>query len=226
VVDNAWHLTTIDYDGSQTPHPKSGMKVRTSPSLVASEYVLRERDMVVRKDWLRDDENRAPRSACVLEYPDWVSAFALTREGDALFVRQYRHGTREPDLEIPGGWMRPDDTSTEAAIRRELREETGYAFDTITPLVSVSPNPATHANRLHCFLATGGVPSGALQPDADEQIELERLPLASVRSRLVSGALLNNGHLTCVFYALMRLGMLDWTDAVEPTHDGYRGDPG
>jgi ADP-ribose pyrophosphatase len=189
------------------------MKVHSPLSLVASEYVLRERDMVVRKDWLRDDKTEVTRSACVLEYPDWVSAFALTREGDALFVRQYRHGTREPGLEIPGGWMRSDDSSPEAAIRRELREETGYAFDTLTPLVSVSPNPATHANRLHCFLATGGVPAGALEPDADEQIELERLPLASVRSRLASGTLLNNGHLTCVFYALMRLGVLGWAGA-------------
>jgi ADP-ribose pyrophosphatase len=202
------------------------MKHRTLPSLVVSEYVLRERDMVVRKDWLRDDEAGVPRSACVLEYPDWVSAFALTREGHALFVRQYRNGTREPGLEIPGGWMKPDDASPEIAIRRELREETGYAFDTLTPLVSVSPNPATHTNRLHCFLAMGGVPSGALQPDADEQIDLERLSLASVRSRLVSGALLNNGHLTCVFYALIRLGALDWTGAKERTDGRYRGDSG
>ncbi|WP_156954392.1 NUDIX hydrolase [Paraburkholderia acidipaludis] len=78
----------------------------------------------------------------------------------------------------------------------------------------------------HCFLATGGVPSGALQPDADEQIDLELLPLASVRSRLVSGALLNNGHPACVFYALIRLGVLDWTGARERTYGGYRGDPG
>jgi ADP-ribose pyrophosphatase len=202
------------------------MKDRAPPSVVRSEYVLSERDMVVRKDWLRNDEANVLRSACVLEYPDWVSAFALTREGDALFVRQYRNGTREPGLEIPGGWMKPDDASPEAAIRRELREETGYAFETLTPLVSVSPNPATHTNLLHCFLATGGVPSGALQPDADEQIDLERLPLASVRSRLESGALLNNGHLTCVFYALIRLGMLDWTVGMERTDGRDRGDSG
>ncbi|CAB3753675.1 ADP-ribose pyrophosphatase [Paraburkholderia humisilvae] len=172
--------------------------------------------MVVRKDWLRDEEGCLQRSACVLEYPDWVSAFALTREGDALFVRQYRNGTRERNLEIPGGWMRPGDMNTETAIRRELREETGHVFEMLTPLVSVSPNPETHANRLHCFLATGGVRSGALQPDADEQLELERIPLDRVRTLLDSGALLDNGHLTCVFYALMRLGLLDWKGVLRP----------
>ena len=179
--------------------------------LIASEYVLRERDMVVRKDWLHVGETSPPRSACVLEYPDWVSAFALTRQGRALFVRQYRNGTRERGLEIPGGWMKPNDASKEAAIRRELREETGYTFDTVTPLVSVSPNPSTHANRLHCFLATGGVHVGGQEPDADEQIDLECIPLNNVRALLFSGSLLNNGHLTCVFYALLQLGLLDWT---------------
>ncbi|QBR01324.1 NUDIX hydrolase [Paraburkholderia pallida] len=178
--------------------------------LIASDYVLREHDMVVRKDWLRVDEAQPPRSACVLEYPDWVSAFAQTREGDVLFVRQYRNGTRESGLEIPGGWMRPEDGGPEAAIRRELREETGYGFEALTPLVSVSPNPATHANRLHCFLATGGERLGAPLPDADEQIDIERLPLERVCALLTSGGLLNNGHLTCVFYALMRLGVLGW----------------
>jgi ADP-ribose pyrophosphatase len=189
------------------------MTERTGTMLIESEYVLRERDMLVRKDWLHDTNGQPPRSACVLEYPDWVSAFALTRDGEALFVRQYRNGTRQHALEIPGGWMKPDDVNAEAAIRRELREETGYAFDAITPLIGVSPNPATHANKLHCFLATGGERIGQLQPDADEQIDLERLPLSRVKSLLSSGALLNNGHLTCVFYALMHLGLLGWTQA-------------
>lgn len=200
------------------------MKDLASVTLIASEYVLRERDMVVRKDWLRnDDEALSPRSACILEYPDWVSAFALTREGNALFVRQYRNGTREHGLEIPGGWVKPDDANNDAAIRRELYEETGYVFDSVTPLVSVSPNPSTHANRLHCFLAVGGVHAGNQQPDADEQIDLEHLSLNDVRSLLSTGALLNNGHLTCVFYALIHLGMLDWTHAPPPRRHRHNG---
>jgi 8-oxo-dGTP pyrophosphatase MutT (NUDIX family) len=181
-----------------------------------SEYVLRERDMIVRKDRVQGVNQQAPRSACVLEYPDWVSAFAVTAASEALFVRQYRPGTRESGLEIPGGWVKPEDQDAEAAIRRELREETGYLFNEITPLISVSPNPATHNNRLHCFLATGGEAVGELQLDADETIELERIALADIPRLIDSAALLNNGHLTCVFHALLRLGLLSWTHAGHP----------
>ncbi|MFC0397542.1 NUDIX hydrolase [Paraburkholderia rhizosphaerae] len=187
------------------------MNACTFMTRVDWEYVLHERDMVVRKDWFRNADGTSRNSACVLEYPDWVSAFALTRTGKAIFVRQFRNGVHEQALEIPGGWIDAGDASTEAAIRRELLEETGHVFDELVPLVSVSPNPATHSNRLHCFLAMGGVLAAPLQPDADEQIELELLPLSAVKSLLSSGMLLDNGHLTCVFYAMMRLGLLDWT---------------
>ncbi|HET7333232.1 NUDIX hydrolase [Dyella sp.] len=179
--------------------------------MIKSEYVLRETDMVVRKDLLRVSGGSAGHSACVLEYPDWVSAFALTENSDVIFVRQYRHGLRKETLEIPGGWKKPEDKDVEAAISRELCEETGYTFERFSLLACISPNPATHSNQLHCFLATGGRRSAAPKFDEDERIEIVLLSLGQVKSLLASGSLLNNGHLTCVFHALMKLGMIGWT---------------
>lgn len=182
-------------------------------TLLESQYLLREKDMVVRRDMFQATGEAAASTACVLEYPDWVSAFAVTRDGSALFVHQHRNGTRSSALEIPGGWIEPSDLNPEAAIRRELLEETGHVFDRLLPLISISPNPATHDNRLHCFLALGGVQSAPLALDEDEQIRLVRFSLAEVESLIAAGKLLDNGHLTCVFYALLALGRLKWADS-------------
>jgi 8-oxo-dGTP pyrophosphatase MutT (NUDIX family) len=63
-------------------------------------------------------------STVVLESSDWVNVVALTADERVVLVRQYRFGTEEIGLEIPGGLVDPGETPLEAA-RRELREETG-----------------------------------------------------------------------------------------------------
>lgn len=187
------------------------METGESWERISSRHVLREADMVVRKDVLRNCSDQSIRETCVLEYPDWVSAFALTSDRKVILVRQYRHGSGSTTLEIPGGWQKPDDVDSEAAIRRELREETGHAFDVVSLLATVSPNPVTHANWLHCYLATGGRRVSASAQDADERIAVTLFTLDRVQALLDAGKLIDNGHLTCVFLALLRLGALRWS---------------
>ena len=45
-------------------------------------------------------------------------------------VRQYRHPVKETLLEIPGGFIDENETP-EDAMKRELKEETGYEFSSI-----------------------------------------------------------------------------------------------
>lgn len=170
--------------------------------------VFSSRTFNLRCDSLSWPGQTEPETAYVLEYPDWVNATALTRNGELLLVRQYRHGVRDWVLELPGSWIKPDDADREQAIRRELLEETGYVFEHVEPLLSLSPNPGTHDNRLHAFLATGGERVRAPQPDADEHIEVLSLPLDEVQARLLDGSLLDNGHLSCLLLGLLRLGRL------------------
>ncbi|MEO6920547.1 MAG: NUDIX hydrolase [Collimonas sp.] len=187
------------------------MNAGSQAEVLESEYLLREKEMVVRKDQFHVPGTQIHTAACVLEYPDWVNAFAVTRDSQVIFVRQYRHAAAAMTLEIPAGWVEPHDQHPEAAIRRELREETGYIFDQIIPLISVSPNPGTHNNQIHCFLALGGADTGSNALDPDEKIELALLSLTEVEHLVASGTLIGNVHLTCIFYALMELGRLQWS---------------
>ena len=105
----------------------------------------------------------------VLDAPDWAVVVPLLRQGGEesfLMVRQYRHGSGELSLEFPGGVVEPGE-EPEAAVRRELAEETGYRAASIRLAGSVSPNPAIMANRFHVFVAEGLEPTG--RTDLDEQ---------------------------------------------------------
>ena len=76
----------------------------------------------------------------VLKSNDWVNVIPITRNRDVVLIRQYRHGTRDVTLEIPGGIIEEND-SPEGAARRELLEETGYSDSGMIQLGLVHPNP-------------------------------------------------------------------------------------
>ena len=60
-----------------------------------------------------------------LRCPDWVNVIPITEDGRVILIRQYRSGTHEITLEIPGGMVDPgEDPQTSAT--RELTEETGW----------------------------------------------------------------------------------------------------
>ena len=59
-------------------------------------------------------------------------------------IEQFRHGTEEIILEIPGG-MIDDDEDVEMA-RRELLEETEFSADNLILLGKSQPNPASQSN--------------------------------------------------------------------------------
>src|SRR3989304_5703220 len=66
----------------------------------------------------------------VLEFRPWANVLALTRNNEAVLVKQYRHGVRDILLELPGGIV-DDDENPLDAVRRELLEETGYSTSNI-----------------------------------------------------------------------------------------------
>lgn len=135
---------------------------------------------------------RSPRTGLDLGFflirtPDWVNVVALTTRDELLLVRQFRHGTRELSLEIPGGLIDPHEDDPADAARRELREETGYEAGELRPLGVMTPNPAIFGNRCHTYLATGCRPAGQLLQDQGEDIEVVVVPAARVPELVQNG---------------------------------------
>lgn len=134
---------------------------------------------------------RSPRTGAThaffrIDADDWVNVVPLTAQGEIVFVRQYRHGSRELTLEIPGGIVDPGETPLEAAAR-ELLEETGYRAPSVVSLGAVNPNPALFGNRLHTFLARNVERVAAIRNEGAEETAVELVPLTELPARMRSG---------------------------------------
>ena len=122
--------------------------------VLESESLVRRPWLTARRDRLELPDGRIIPEYYVLEYPDWVNVIAITKDGQFVMERQYRHAARKISLELPCGVMEEGETPLEAA-QRELLEETGFGGGKWKKLMELSPNPSAMSNTTHCFLAIG-----------------------------------------------------------------------
>lgn len=151
---------------------------------------------------VRVDSARSPRTNRVnefytLESGKWVNVIPLTPEGEVVMIRQYRHGSREMSLEIPGGLVEGEDPW--CAALRELVEETGYEGSRVTFLGKVSPNPALFNNLCYTYLVEDARRTQGLNLDEGEDIEVDLIPLARIPS-LISEGRINHALVLAAFY--------------------------
>jgi ADP-ribose pyrophosphatase len=129
-----------------------------------------------------------------------VTVVALTREGQAVLIRQFRVGVEAHTLEVPGGMVEEGEAPA-AAAARELEEETGFRPAQLVPLGSVHPNPALQTNRCHSFLALGCEPGGAPQADAGEDIEVVLVPASALQRLVRDGSITHALVVTAIYFA-------------------------
>ena len=139
----------------------------------------------------------------VVETPAWVGVLPITQAGEAVLVRQYRHGIAAESLELPAGVIEAGEEPLDAA-RRELREETGYAAERWELLATLAPEPARHTVRAHFYVALDATPAGDLAPDASEEIEVVRIPIGELSKHVDSGAIVHGVHVGAILLAERR----------------------
>jgi 8-oxo-dGTP pyrophosphatase MutT (NUDIX family) len=175
---------------------------------ISSRYLLRDTWGTIRKDVCQTNEGKIIDPYYVYEFPTWVTAVAVTRDNKLILERQYRYALDTTNYEIPGGCVDDTDPSLEAAIARELLEETGYRFDHYEYLGKTSSNPSTNNNWMHMFLATGGRYEQEQQLDHNEEIEVYLFSVEEVKKMLAENQIIQSMHVTALFYALPKIESL------------------
>jgi ADP-ribose pyrophosphatase len=120
-----------------------------------------------------------------VRHPGAAAVVAVDEFGRACFVRQYRHGIGDFLWEIPAGKLDSGEAPDACAVR-ELKEETGVTARTLTPLGVFLPAPGIFTEVIHLYLARG-LNVGTPAPDADEELELQWLPLDTAIDKVRRG---------------------------------------
>ena len=158
--------------------------------VLESTYLHREPWLTVRKDKCELPNGTIIPSFYVNEYDEWANAFALTKDGKVVMVRQYRHGIGSVEIELPGGVV----------------EETGYKFEKFEYLGKICANPSTTNNFMHMYLATGGEKVAEQHLDEVEDVEVVLMSVEEVKGLVRENKMMQSLHVNCILYALMRMG--------------------
>lgn len=178
--------------------------------VLQSEYLFKDKPwLTIRKEKCELPNGKIMPAYYIIEYPSWASVVALTKDNKAVFVQQYRHGLGVISIELPGGVVDPGETP-EQGVKREIREETGYVFESYEYLGKIAPNPATSNNYMHMFLARGGEKVTGQSLDETEDVEVVLYTLDEVKQLLRENKIVQSLHCTTLFYAFSRLGLLTY----------------
>lgn len=118
---------------------------------------------------------------------NWVNVIAETNDNCLVMIRQFRHGSRKVEWEIPGGCIDLSDPDPASAGARELLEETGYTGKSARIIGSVCPNPALQGNICYTVKIDGAACSGEPQMEATEAIETVILPESDIMDMIRGG---------------------------------------
>jgi ADP-ribose pyrophosphatase len=106
---------------------------------------------------------------------------------DPLIVmeHQYRHAAKEYLLEVPAGKLEEGEDAL-AGAKRELLEETGFRAARWRKLVRYFASPGFLGEWMQVFVAEG-LTVGEAQPEYDEQLEIEMMPLSRLLAMIEDG---------------------------------------
>jgi ADP-ribose pyrophosphatase len=175
--------------------------------ILSSKYISQHRYFTARVDKCEMPDGNIVEEYYVVELPVTVCALAVTEDGRAVIVKQYRHPIKETLYEIPGGFIDAGE-NPQQAVARELLEETGYEFSSIYPVGQIAANPGVLQSITHLFLATGGKKIAGQSLDHNEEIEVLLMPLEEVRAMLHRNEFVQALHATCLMYAFKKLDEL------------------
>lgn len=143
-----------------------------------------------------------------IKSPDVVIVFAITKDGNVVMIREYKHGARKVMLTMPAGLILNNETPSELASR-ELEEETGYQASKLIKLATLREYPTKMQHKLHIFLAPKAHRIGKQKLEASEDIEVELVSIKKLKSLVTNGEIEVSSVVSAIFLGLQKLKQLD-----------------
>ena len=152
-----------------------------------SEWVFRSGFVSFRRDRCRLPDGRLSPDMYYMELRNFAMTVALTREGEVILSREYKHGAGDVAYTLPAGFIEAGEAPVDAA-RRELREETGHDGEAFEELGSYLVFPSFSGARGYFFLAREVRRVTEPNPDEFEEIEVVTVPIEELRQDLSAAA--------------------------------------
>src|SRR5271170_2953837 len=118
------------------------------------------------------------------------------RDPMIVMERQYRHAAKEILLEVPAGKMEEGEDAL-AGAKRELLEETGFKAKRWRKMARYFASPGFLGEWMQVFIAQG-LTLGDAQPEYDEQLEIEMIPLSRLLRMIDEGKIYDGKTLISV----------------------------
>src|ERR1700675_4958858 len=154
------------------------------PASIATHHIFSGRIIDVSTERLRYANGRE-YDLDYVRHPGAAAVVAVDGAGRVCLVRQYRHGVMDFLWEIPAGKLDAGEPPQVCAVR-ELAEETGVSAQRWTSLGQYLPAPGIFTEVIHLYLARDLI-VGTPAPDADEELEIQWLPMADAVGMVVRG---------------------------------------
>ena len=142
----------------------------------------------------------------VIRHIGAVCVIPVTEKNEVIMERQYRYPLDRVILEIPAGKLDAPDENRLSAIKRELREETGYSADEWTEIGDFHPAPAYSDEFITMYLARS-LHKGEQQLDEDEFLDVYAIPLPELVQDVMEGRISDAKTQVCILKAARILGI-------------------
>jgi ADP-ribose pyrophosphatase len=167
--------------------------------LLRRQYVFEGKLLKIRVDTvLAPDGRRGTRE--IVERSDCVAVVPVDTEGNILLVNQFRTPLWKNLLEIPAGGIDKGE-NTEAAVIREMQEETGFKPAKVVRLCGFYLSPGYATEYCHLYLAADLTPS-RLHAEDTAGIEVVKLPAADISGAITSGRIQDGKSIAGLLYYL------------------------
>lgn len=121
----------------------------------------------------------------IVKHGGAVCALAVTNDGQIILVKQFRKAIEKDLMEIPAGKLELGE-NPEDAIRRELKEETGYDVNSLDYITNFYTSPGFSNELGYLYFAQLGE-RGETSFDEDEDIEIFEYSISEAIDMITKG---------------------------------------